>query len=49
MILEEIKDWQERTFYISGPPSMVTETETAIKNLGLNSRQIKTDFFPGLV
>src|ERR1035437_1678303 len=26
MILEEIKDWKERTFYISGPPSMVSGT-----------------------
>jgi ferredoxin-NADP reductase len=47
MILEEIKDWQERTFYISGPPSMVAGTEQVIKNLGLSSGHIKTDFFPG--
>lgn len=47
MILEEIKDWQERTFYISGPPSMVENTKKVIKNLGLSNRQIKTDFFPG--
>jgi ferredoxin-NADP reductase len=49
MILEKIKDWKERTFYISGPPTMVSNTEKAIKNLGLNSNQIKTDFFPGFV
>ncbi|MFA6076518.1 MAG: oxidoreductase [Candidatus Paceibacterota bacterium] len=47
MILEEIKDWRERTFYISGPPSMVSDTEKIIKNLGLSGKQIKTDFFPG--
>jgi ferredoxin-NADP reductase len=47
MILEEVKDWKERTFYISGPPSMVTSTENVIKNLGLGSSQIKTDFFSG--
>jgi glycine betaine catabolism B len=47
MILEEIKDWQQRTYYISGPPSMVTGIEKTITNLGLGSRRIKTDFFPG--
>jgi glycine betaine catabolism B len=47
MILEEVKDWDERTFYVSGPPSMVAGTEQVIKNLGLSSRHIKTDFFPG--
>ena len=46
-ILEEIKDWKERTFYISGPPSMVENTEKVVKNLGLPNSQIKTDFFPG--
>lgn len=47
MIKEEIKDWNERTYYISGPPSMVEGTEQTIKNLGLSSSHIKTDFFPG--
>jgi ferredoxin-NADP reductase len=47
MILEEIKDWQERTYYISGPPSMVAGIQKTIKNLGLGNNQIKTDFFPG--
>jgi ferredoxin-NADP reductase len=49
MILEEIKDWKERTFYISGPPSMVSGTEKIIKKLGLSGNHIKTDFFPGFV
>ena len=47
MILKEIKDWQQRTYYISGPPSMVTGIEKIIMNLGISSRHIKTDFFPG--
>ena len=47
MILKEIKDFKERTFYISGPPSMVSGTEQIIKNLGLERQHIKTDFFPG--
>jgi ferredoxin-NADP reductase len=47
MILEEIKDWQQRTYYISGPPSMITGIEKTIMNLGLSRHRIKTDFFPG--
>ena len=47
MILEEIKDWADRTYYISGPPSMVVGVEKTIENLGVSSRHIKTDFFPG--
>ena len=47
MIQDEIKDFRERTFYISGPPSMVSGTEKVIRNLGLNDNHIKTDFFPG--
>ena len=49
MITEEVKDWKERTFYISGPPSMVSSTKKVIRNLGLRRSQIKTDFFPGYV
>ena len=47
MIQEEIKDYKERTFYISGPPSMVSGTADTIRNLGLGRGHIKTDFFPG--
>ena len=47
MILEEIKDFNERTFYISGPPSMVAGTEKVIEKLGVNNSRIITDFFPG--
>ena len=46
-ILNEVKDWAERTFYISGPPFMVAGIEKAIKNLGISQSKIKTDFFPG--
>ncbi len=47
LIQEEIKDFRERTFYISGPPSMVSGMARTVKDLGLNSNHIKTDFFPG--
>lgn len=47
MIREEVKDFEERTFYISGPPSMVAGVEKTIKGLGVSGKNIKTDFFPG--
>lgn len=47
MIQEQISDFSERTFYISGPPSMVSGIEKTIKNLGVKNSHIKTDFFPG--
>jgi len=46
-ILNEVKDWRERTFYISGPPFMVTGIKSSITNLGVSIYKVKTDFFPG--
>jgi ferredoxin-NADP reductase/Na+-translocating ferredoxin:NAD+ oxidoreductase RnfD subunit len=47
MIMREIPDYKERFFYLSGPRSMVTAFEQTLVNLGVNKKQIKTDFFPG--
>lgn len=49
MIREAAPDFMERTFYLSGPPSMVHAYERVLKEMGVRHRQIKTDFFPGLV
>ncbi len=49
MILRTIPDYDERTFYLSGPPEMVRASEQVLKNMGVRGRQIKKDFFPGLV
>jgi len=46
-IREEVPDWQERFFYISGPPSMVSAFETNLKKIGVKKSHIKTDYFPG--
>ena len=43
----QIPDYQERLFYISGPHSMVSAMTEILSSLGVNKRQIKTDFFPG--
>ena len=49
MILRAIPDYDERTYYLSGPPAMVRASEQALKNMRISGRQIKKDFFPGLV
>ena len=47
LITRELPDYQDRTFYISGPRAMVTRFEKVLKELGVGHRRIKTDFFPG--
>ncbi len=47
IILDNIPDYKDRTWYISGPHTMVHATKDLLKSL--NIPHIKTDFFPGLV
>ncbi len=47
MIMEEVPDYKERVFYISGPHGMVISFENTLKNLGVKRGNIVTDFFPG--
>ena len=47
MIAEVIPDWAERIFYISGPYGFVFATRQTLLSLGVPSRQIKSDYFPG--
>jgi len=46
-ILNEIPDYRERTFYISGPRGMVVMFKKTLSDLGIERGKIKTDFFPG--
>lgn len=48
MILHTIPDYEERTYYLSGPPEMVRAYEQMLKHLCIKGSQIKKDFFPGL-
>ncbi len=41
-------DLLERTWYVSGPPPMVTATVKTLRTLGVSKRHIVEDFFPGL-
>ena len=41
-------DYKKRTWYISGPPGMVNAYKKLLKESGVPTKQIHTDFFPGL-
>ena len=47
MIAEEIPDYHERFFYLSGPHLMVNAFENTLLNMGISKEKIKIDFFPG--
>ncbi len=47
MILKYIPDFGERTFYLSGPNAMVNGYEAVLKELHVEDKKIKKDFFPG--
>ncbi len=47
MISRRVPDFLERTWYISGPPPMVSAYRRLLKKAGVPGKQIKTDFFPG--
>lgn len=49
MVKKEIPDFKERIFYLSGPHGMVVTFDRILKEMGVNKRNIKKDFFPGLV
>ena len=47
MLTREIPDFKDRTFYISGPHSMVVSFSDVLNSLGVDKSQMKKDFFPG--
>lgn len=48
LIADAIPDYRERLFYISGSQPLVESVLDALRQLGVNSNQIKTDYFSGL-
>lgn len=48
LIKQEVSDYSERLFYISGPPGMIDAMKKMLIELGISRFNIKTDFFPGL-
>lgn len=49
MIAEQVPDYKERKFYLSGPHGMVAAFEKTLSDMGVGKNSIKTDFFPGFV
>ena len=47
LVREAIPDFRERTFYISGPQTMVKSVRRMLLKLGVRRSRIKVDFFPG--
>ncbi len=47
LIMRQIPDYRDRTFYISGPHAMVEAFEKTLKDMGVSRFRIKSDFFPG--
>lgn len=49
MITKFVPDYQNRRFYISGTHEMVTHTQKLLTEMGINPKNIRSDFFPGFV
>ncbi|MFA6453692.1 MAG: oxidoreductase [Microgenomates group bacterium] len=47
IIMAEVPDYLERSFYISGPPAMVSAFKGVLTKMGVQTNKIKTDYFPG--
>ncbi len=47
VILQEVPDYKERIFYISGPNAMVMSYKNLLKKMGIKENKIVTDYFPG--
>jgi ferredoxin-NADP reductase len=47
MIREEVPDFAEREYYISGPNSMVQSFEELLSEIGIPPSHVTVDYFPG--
>jgi ferredoxin-NADP reductase len=47
MITQEVKDYKERYFYLSGPHNMVTAFDEILQKIEVKKNHIKKDYFPG--
>jgi len=47
MISQEIPDYKERFFYLSGPTAMVNNYKKLLLQMGVHRKKIMTDYFPG--
>lgn len=47
LIEQNVPDYKDRTFYISGPPKMVDNFKIVLNQMGVHKNKIKSDYFPG--
>ena len=47
LLKDEVVDYRENIYYISGPNAMVDNYKNLLKSLGINHKNIITDYFPG--
>lgn len=47
LLVKLVPDYAERTFYVSGPITMVDATKQHLRQIGVSARRIKTDHFAG--
>lgn len=47
IIESKVPNYKNRTYYLSGPGAMVDSYKSMLKNIGIQNKQIKTDYFPG--
>lgn len=47
LIQQEVPDYLERMFYVSGPEPMVAAMEKTLSDMGIAKSNIKKDFFQG--
>lgn len=47
MITKVVPEYANRTYFLSGPHGMVTAYEKVLATVGIPTRHIKTDYFPG--
>jgi glycine betaine catabolism B len=47
MIQQEVSDYQNRMYYLSGPNVMVENYVKLLRSMGVSRSRIKTDYFPG--
>lgn len=47
IIKKEVPDFSDRTYYLSGPVTMVDSYKNLLRRLGIKPQKIITDYFPG--
>lgn len=47
LVKAEVPDFQDRIYYLSGPPAMVKAYKKLLLSMGISRTAIKTDYFPG--